>query len=570
MSEGEAAQPGSTVSSAPSLTDGGAQRAVALLIALLVAKRVAYHLSYLVRDPFALATFSDGQLYEQAARDILAHPPFGSEPFYLQGLYAYVLALPMAGTPQVVLGLLLQLVLAAFALWLFHRAATSAFGKLTGSLSTACLLAFHELAFYENKYLSVSLGVSCNVVALWVAVWFLQRRGAGAAFGAGAGAGLSALGRPNMILALPFTAAAALLVAHRERKVARVALAFGLGAALVLSAMALRNLLVIGRADVFPSHSGGIPFYIGNNPAANGRWNDAGGLLSGQVGRERLELATHLGLTAADPAELDRAVGAAMRDRALRFIREQPGAFIALEARKLWLTLGNHRFARDYDVRGEAELIGGFHALGLPFGALLGLGALGVFVLLGRAANVRGERAELTGILLIACGQLFAVLSANVLFFTSAQNRLPLCVPLAFTAGPALSALAEVVRRTPHPHFRASPLSLAVAGLLCAQAFVPRSQQTDRPSSVHYYNLAAVEEAIGRLESAAHHYQRAALRNPKQPMFHLSRARALRQLGRTQEAAAALSQLAALPDLPPALREAAAQERALLEAAPQR
>ena len=37
-----------------------------IVIALLVAKRIAYHLTYLLRDPFALATFSDGQVYELA------------------------------------------------------------------------------------------------------------------------------------------------------------------------------------------------------------------------------------------------------------------------------------------------------------------------------------------------------------------------------------------------------------------------------------------------------------------------------------------------------------------------
>src|SRR5688572_24258549 len=121
-----------------------AQRALALLIALLIAKRLAYHLTYLVTDPFALATFSDGHVYEQAARDILAHPPLGSQPFYLQGLYAYLLALALALTQQVVIGLLLQLVLAAGALWLFQRTAAALLGPGAAMLSTAFLLGYHE------------------------------------------------------------------------------------------------------------------------------------------------------------------------------------------------------------------------------------------------------------------------------------------------------------------------------------------------------------------------------------------------------------------------------------------
>jgi tetratricopeptide (TPR) repeat protein len=567
------AEPGAGQQAAPRLQRADRlQRGLALAIALLVAKRLAYHLTYLVGDPFALATFSDGHVYELAARDIVAHPPLGSEPFYLQGLYAYLLALPLAITDEVVIGLLIQLVLAAGALWLLHRTAVSVFGATAGALSTLVLLGYHELAFYENKYLSVSLGATCNALALWAAVRCLQRPSTGALVGAGAAAGLAVLGRPNLAVALPFTAAALCLGARSaERPAMRTLLAYSVGVLLALAPMALRNQLVIGRPDVQPSHSGGIPFYIGNNPSANGRWNTAGGLISGQVGRERVELAQHLGLAVQDGAELDRAVGDAMRDEALRFIREHPGDWLALELKKLWLTLGNHRFVRDYDARGEAELIGGFwSAVALPFGVLLGLGAVGLHAIFRRALRVRGERAQWLGLLLVLGGQLIAVLSANLLIFTSAQNRLPLCIPLAFAAGPGLLALWALARRLPHPVWQARPAALAASALFALQAFVPRSQQADRPTSVHYYNLAAVEEALGRLEPAAEHYRRAAERNPKQPMFHLSRARVLRRLGHKAQAQAALHQLARLPDLPEAVRKAASDEQRLLQGAKER
>jgi hypothetical protein len=547
-------------------------RGLALLIALLVAKRLAYHLTYLVGDPFALGTFSDGHVYELAARDIALHPPLGSEPFYLQGLYAYLLALSFAVSDQVVLGVVLQLVIAALALWLFHRTAVDRLGATAGALSTVVLLGYHELAFYENKYLSVSLGASCNVLALWAAARCIGRPSGRALLVAGAAAGLSALGRPNMIAAAPFTAAALMLCARAEgRSAQRTLLGFAFGVLLALAPMALRNQLVIGRPDVQPSHAGGIPFFIGNNPHANGRWNTGGGLITGQVGRERIELAAQLGIRAQPGADLDRAVGDAMRERALRFIREQPGAWIRLELQKLWLTLGNHRFVRDYDARGEAELIGGFwHAAALPFGVLLGLGALGLGVLARRALRVRAERAHWLALLIVLVGQLLAVMAANLLFFTSAQNRMPLCIPLAFAAGPALLALFWRVRRVPHPPFEAGALSIAGGVLLAAQAFVPRAPHTDRPTSVHYYNLAAVEEAIGRLAPAAEHYLRAAERNPRQPMFHLARARVLRQLGRGSEAELALQTLAGMSDVPDDVREAAARELRLLRAAKER
>src|SRR5947208_1856619 len=111
-------------------------------------------------------------------------------------------------------------------------------------------------------------------------------------FGLGIASGLSLLGRPNLLLALPFTGLAVVYLARkRAQKPLPLMAACAVGVLLAVAPMALRNQVVIGRADVFPSHGGGIPFYIGNNPHANGRWNDAGGLLTGQVARERIELA---------------------------------------------------------------------------------------------------------------------------------------------------------------------------------------------------------------------------------------------------------------------------------------
>jgi hypothetical protein len=569
--EGDSALGRAATAAAPAARTSIQSRALLIVIALLVAKRIAYHLIYIVRDPFALATFSDGQVYELAARDILAHPPFGSQPFYLQGLYAYVLALPMNIAPQVVMGLVLQLVLAAGALWLFHRTAAAELGALAGGLSTIVLLAYPELAFYENKYLSVSFGITCNVFALWAACKALRDGRPRLLLLAGFAGGVSTLGRPNMLLALPFTLAALLITARaRKSRAASVLLTFGAGIALALTPMAVRNLVVIGSPDVFPSHAGAIPFYIGNNPHANGRWNTAGGLVTGQVGLERSELAHELGVHGDTPAALDHAIGDVLLRRAFGFIREQPGHWLALEANKLWYTIGNHRFVRDYDVHGENELIGGVHELGLPFGVLLGLGVLGSCVLFRRGVRQRAERAHWIGLWLVLLGQLSAVLAANLLVFASAQNREPLCVPLAFASGPALLAIWASVRPAAHAikAWEASALALALGGALLLQSFWPRISGGDRPTSVHYYNLAAVEEAIGRLDAAALHYTRAVERNPREPVFRLSQARTLRELGRTPEAAAALDQLVAMPELPALLRNAAEQERRLLRAAP--
>jgi hypothetical protein len=297
---------------------------LALVLALL-AWRLLYHARYLLLSPFAQVTLADGQVYEDAARDLLAHPPFGSKPFFLQGLYAYVLAAGMAVVEQPIAGLYVQLVLVGLGLYATYRALRAAFGVVAGRSALALLLAYPMLAFYENKYLSSALGIACNGFALWGFVRLQQTGRARDAALFGGALGLSLLGRPNMLLAIPFALAAVVVWARARdaapqarRGPAQLVLATALGLGLALLPMAVRNAVVVGAPEVFPSHGGGIPFFIGNNPRSQGLWNSGGGLLTGQVAFERAELAQKLGLSARPEGELDRAIGAALYARATR------------------------------------------------------------------------------------------------------------------------------------------------------------------------------------------------------------------------------------------------------------
>jgi tetratricopeptide (TPR) repeat protein len=95
--------------------------------------------------------------------------------------------------------------------------------------------------------------------------------------------------------------------------------------------------------------------------------------------------------------------------------------------------------------------------------------------------------------------------------------------------------------------------------LLCAQAFVPRLG-TYRASSVHYYNLATVEEQLGRNDAALRHYRVAMERNADQPMFALRFAHLSRLLHHDADAERAFRQVANMAKAPRAVRELAARE----------
>jgi hypothetical protein len=513
----------------------------------LLVQRVLYHALYIAHDPFARSTFSDGQLYEAAARDVLTHPPLGSEPFFLQGAYAYLLALGLSLRGALLDALLLQLAVCALGWLLFYAAARASFQPWVAAASSCGLLASAAAGFYENKYLSAALGVTCNIAVIAAFCWWLRRRGLLTAGAIGLSSACSVLARPNLVVALPFTLAAMFVARDRTRPALPPLAAAMLACLLGLAPMALRNLQVTGAPTVFPSHGGGIPFYIGNHPGSSGLWNTAGGLLSGQVMLERDELAERLHLPR-DAPDLDRRIGGVLYGRALAFMAHEPLAWLQIEAKKLYAMLGNHEFVHDYDWYGERELLGDRLPFSLPFGVLLALGTLGL------AALWRDQRASCVLLL----GQIVAVALANLLWFTSAQNRLPLVVPLAFAAGPGLAGVLRRIRAR-------APLDLAAISsiALLLQAFVPRHAAA-RPSSAHYYNLANVEESLGDYGAALAHYRRACERAPQQPMFWLRYAHLARRMRRGDDATRALDRLAALPDVPAAIRGGAERERALL------
>lgn len=510
-----------------------------MLLLALALLRVLYHCTYLAEVPFALATFSDGRQYELAARDLLVHPPLGSEPFYLQGLYAYQMALPMTLRAWVSFALLFQLVLAGLTHAWFFRAMARWRGRTEAGWATATLLAFPMVAFYENKFLTASLAITASVAVFAAAVRAAERPTLGRWALLGAAMGFAVLARPNFALVVPLAVVGAWRGAPK-RWAGMLALAVGLSAVLV--PMAARNMAVTGRATVFPAHGGGTSFYIGNNAHARGVWNDAGGLLTGDVSQEREELRSALGVDEGTDAEEIAAIGRALYRRGLSEIGEQPGRWLWLEVRKAWLMLGNDELTQDYDLFGERELLWCAPRVGIPFGVAVAFAVFGIGRLRGSA---------LVGWVLL--GLVASTVAANLLYFTSAQHRLPLLVPVAIAFPLGVRAVREAVAQR-----RWLPVGLLA--VLVGASMWPRSRRTD-PSAVHYYNLSVAWLYVGQPRQAVATLDRAVELRPDHPVIRIERAKLLRERGMFERARRDLDVLDQQENLPGWIRARMADER---------
>lgn len=553
------------------------------LLMLLVVERLAYVLSYLGEVPFAVAPVSDGELYVRAALDILARPPLGTEPFWLQGAYAYFVAFAMWLHEGTVLVLPLQLLVCAAAYVAFTRWLAGALDRTTALVAMALLLAGPQVAFYETKHLTGALTVAAVATAIAAHLRLARTPRVTWALVAGALTGIAWLLRPNLVLAAPPMFAAALLAAwprtpsaaeatsaeataetsdHASRNtfghVAAVGLLWILGFVGSVTPLAVRNLEVVGSLTVMPVHGGGTSFWIGNNPQADGLWNHAGGSLSGDVAHEGEELGGAIDLeevaldsydarrTSASVARAHR-ISRELYARSFEAIRADPPRWLGLELRKLSLTFADEALASDYDFRGERDLLPWAHRFTIPLSVLVALALLGI------EGAARRPRREVWTLALVLGGPFAATLFANLAFFTSAQHRLPLVVPLAVLAALGVRRAAALWRdrRRPAPDGpgKVHVLLAVLAALIVAHGARPRVRDP-RPSSAHYYNLSLAYRNVDDVERALVAIEHAVERDPDQPLYRLEHAIALGWVHEFDRALAELDLILARDDLP--------------------
>ncbi|MCU0725458.1 MAG: glycosyltransferase family 39 protein, partial [Planctomycetes bacterium] len=156
-------------------------------------------------DPMFDEPILDARIYLDWSREIAGGDLLGERVFFLNPLYAYVLApvVGLAGPSSDLLAIrTLQVILGALSAMLVAGTARRLAGPGTGLLAGLLTAAWPLLLYYEQRVMSVTLAVFLNALALRLLVRFADRPGIRAAFLAGLPIGLSILTRPNVALFL--------------------------------------------------------------------------------------------------------------------------------------------------------------------------------------------------------------------------------------------------------------------------------------------------------------------------------------------------------------------------------
>ena len=522
------------------------------VLAVGAALRVVY-LRERAGQPDFRAPAADAMFHEYWARGLVTGdwtPPVGMPdpqiqkvpylrppgyPYFLAAVYRIAGRSPRSATlAQMLIGLG-----SCMLAWILGR---SAFGRTAG-LAAAALLATHWSFIYYEAELQEPFLLTFLMFAALTALqrWTVAGHLRWAAL-AGALLGAFAVTRPNGLVLI--LAASVWIVWVRRgslRTVVQPTLALFGGAAALIAPVTARNLLVAGDF-VLISSNGAINLYIGNNPQADGTKSDIPELQA-LAGRSTWGWFSYPQIARALEHELGRPlkpsqVEAYFRQRAMQFIRQNPGQFLRLTGRRALLFWGPAVVSNNKEVHFDRQNSALLRYLpGFPF--LLALALLYLVTLLAgqRGLSVPSSDHQANGparrhtmaLLWLFAGLYFA---SFLPFLVAERFRVPVSAVLCVMAGAGLAHLLRLVNAR---RWRALGASTVVGVAAYGLASVPWVAY--RPDKALWHaGRAAAFRRQGDVDSAIAELRAALLVAPDFLEARAEIARLLDERGQTPEA----------------------------------
>jgi len=337
--------------------------------------------------------------------------PFFVSPLYLYFLRIFGVDLFAARVAQIILG--------AVAVVLTFDSARIWFGDRAAIISAVLAMLTGVISFYEITILQAALDPFLIAATLWLLTRALtlkmgdrqsclsgQTRLSVLHFAAtGLAAGLFVLNRPNALLWIPVLALSILWLRGW-----RSAIVLSVAFIVPIVPVTIRNYVVSHQLVMIASH-GGLNFYIGNNPEADGTYHHVPGIRPTIAGQEE------------DAPRVEAKEGSFYR-RAFEWIRENPITAVRLFLRKIAYTFNQTDLALNYSYSFFTKDV----SSPLKF-LIVGPWLLFPLGLVGTAIHLRRRDFAVWALFI----PMYALSVA--LFFVSSRYRLPLLVPMCIASG---------------------------------------------------------------------------------------------------------------------------------------
>ena len=500
--------------------------------AAALALRLIYLWGQARNNPLFPVVHGDAYDHHAWAQAIAFGPGMPAEPYYRAPLYYYLLAgLYSLIGPSVIWARIAGATLGALTSYLIARLGSNLAGYRAGLCAGILAALYWPAIYFEGELLTA--GLECLLeVTLILTLWRATRKSSLPLLVlAGAVWGLCAITRPNFLILAPAIVAWLFLALPGSKFAARKWLATAvvcLGAALVIAPVTLRNVWV-GGEPILITYSGGVNFYIGNNPDSNGisavlpdgrrslrgGFEDARQIPQAELGRP---------LTHGEISDYWYAKG-------LAWMKSAPGDFARHLVHKVRLFWSPVEWPNNQPIRFVAERsqLPGFFLVGFPLVAALGLAGF-----LSMRRDWKRWFLPATFLLLY--------MGSVVLFFCNARYRLPIFPLLVLAGGAGLSRLPGLLREKNWSEL----LIYGGAGLVAAIFLA--TNPPDNREAFHTANRGEGHKALGdhyaaaplsdrsRHDIALAHFQEAVRLKPGSPYLRLALAREQNALGREGEA----------------------------------
>ncbi len=503
-----------------------------VILALAAAARAAY-LFFSTKSPFFEPLLLDPRYYDEWARRVAEGNFAEPSVFYGLPLYPFVLGAVYALTGGSLLAAkVLQAFLGLATLTLVYLTAERlSGGRRSAALAAAALGAVYgPLFFNESILIPEAFGVPLYAAAFYAAVRLWERPAPGWGALCGVLFGLAALTKAGVLIFAVIFAAALAVRLVRSSSGAAPAVLCALALLGTLAPVTAHNLLRGKDLVLLTSHAG-FNFYIGNNPKAEGVFvapEGTGTNVTSQIEDSKALAERALG-RALKPSEVSRY----WADRAMEFIRSDPGRALGLFGRKILLF---------FDAREISDV--NDYAFERRFNPLLRVpwpdfGWLGPLVFMGFGALALGVVRQRALVTLWVAGYLAGLAT----FFVNGRYRLPLLGIFFVLAGIAVADAADGFRRR-----RWGAVAL-YAALAAAGAGVGHLNLVGQDPSKNLVNTGDVYLERKDYGTAIGYFDEALALKPDSPKAHLARGIALTGLERPAEAKASyLTALTAEPN----------------------
>jgi tetratricopeptide (TPR) repeat protein len=479
-------------------------------------------------NPFFSHPILDSQIYDDQALQIAGGDLAGKMVFFMGPLYPYFMALiySIFGHDFYLL-FLIQIIIGSFSCVLIYLIAQKIFSRPVAVISAIIAALYGMFIFYDGLIMIETISMFLNLMFVWSLLLFYEKPGGWKIFLAGLWLGLSIIARPNILLVIPLILVWIFMERSRLSPPVKKAgpgvwlfmAVFLLGTGLVISTVTLRNVFV-DKDFVLVTSSGGINFYIGNNPQASGTYMDPLGM--GQSA-STLELESTQKACEIVGRELKpSAVSNFWFGEGLRFIVTKPFDYLKLLGRKLFLLINDY----------ESPVNQNFYFLKQYSGVLqLPLFTFGIICPLALVGMILALKAWRKSFPLYAMIVSYAV--ALVLFFVLSHYRIPMTALMIIFAGYTVYWLALKIKE--RKMVRMIPVFILLIGL----AILSNWKTTELTFANEYYNLGVVYNQQGLFEKAVDSLNKAAELNPGYPAVYANLGIAYDKLGLSVEAVAA-------------------------------